>query len=172
MKSETIRFIAVNAIIAAAYAALTVAVAPLSYGNIQFRFSEILLFLAFFDKRFFPGLILGCFIANLFSPMIAYDITFGTAATAIACAGSYFLGKLVTKATGKEEIGLFVVPVVGAVANGFLVGLALHLALELPYWITVLEVALGEGAVLLAGAFIFLGISKIPVIRRFLSWQY
>jgi hypothetical protein len=26
--------------------------------------------------------------------------------------------------------------------------------------------------VLLAGAFIFLGISKIPVIRKFLSWQY
>lgn len=163
----SVKLIAVNAIIAAVYAALTVAVAPLSYGNLQFRFSEILLFFAFYDIRFFPGLILGCFIANLFSPMIAFDIVFGTLATVLACFGCFGARKLIKD----ENIGLFGVPFVGAAANGLLVGLALHLAYELPYWVTVAEVAVGEFAVLLTGAFVFLGISRIPVIRKFLDWK-
>ncbi len=163
----SVKVIAVNAILAAVYAARTVAVAPLSYGNLQFRFSEILLFLAFYDIRFFPGLILGCLIANLFSPMVAFDVPFGTLATVIACFGCLLARKLILK----ENAGLFAVPFVGAAANGLLVGLALYLAYELPYWITVLEVAGGEFAVLLVGAFVFLGISKIKAIQKILSWQ-
>ncbi len=165
--SQKIKLIAVNAVLAAIYAALTVAIAPLSYGNIQFRFSEILLFLAFYDVRFFPGLILGCLIANLFSPMLAYDVPFGTLATVIACVLCRLSGKLIRN----ERIGLFTVPVWGALANGLLVGVALHLAYQLPYWITCAEVAAGEFAVLLAGAFIFLTITRIPKIRKILRWE-
>ena len=166
--NQKIKLIAVNAVLAAIYAALTVAIAPLSYGNLQFRFSEILLFLAFYDVRFFPGLIMGCLIANLFSPMLAYDVPFGTLATVIAC----ILCRLSGKYIKNEKAGLFTVPVWGALANGLLVGLALHLAFELPYWVTAAEVAAGEFAVLLVGAFIFLSITKIPKIRQILSWEF
>ncbi len=166
--TQRVYLIAVNAIIAALYAALTIAIAPIAYGEIQFRVTEILIFLAFYDKRFIPGLIIGCFIANLASPMILYDISFGTAATALAVTGIYFCGKLIKK----EAVGLFAVPFIGAAANGLLVGMALHLAFELPYWINALYVAIGEFAVLVLGAVVFLSIGKIPAVRKILRWQF
>ena len=81
------RMLAYTALVAAVYAVLTVGVAPLSYGMIQIRFSEILVLLAFVDKRYAPGLILGCFIANCFSPMRMVDAVFGTCCTAAALYG-------------------------------------------------------------------------------------
>ena len=164
---QTIYLIAVNAIVAALYAALTLVISPIAYGEIQFRMTEILIFLAFYDKRFLPGLILGCFIANLFSPMIAYDLLFGTLATAAAVIGI----RLVGAATKRKIYGLFIVPFIGAAANGLLVGLALHLAFELPYWATVLSVAIGEFAVLVVGSIVFLFIPKIPAVKKFLCWE-
>ncbi|MEG2295485.1 MAG: QueT transporter family protein [Oscillospiraceae bacterium] len=43
--------LAKTAIIAALYAGLTIAVAPLSFGMVQFRFSEILILLCFLDEE-------------------------------------------------------------------------------------------------------------------------
>lgn len=100
--------------------------------------------------------------------MALYDVTFGTAATAIAVFSISGVGAVINR----HDAGLAAVPVIGAIANGFIVGLALYLAFDLPYWITVLEVAAGECAVLVAGAFIFFGIEKIPVVRRFLRWRW
>ena len=166
MTRKHIYFIALNAILAALYAALTLLISPIAYGEIQFRLTEILIFLAFFDVRFLPGLILGCFIANLFSPMLVWDVSFGTAATAVAVTLIWLIGKL----TKEKDWGLFLVPVAGAAANGLLVGLALHFAFDLPFWEAALYVALGEGAVLIAGAFVFMAIRKVPAINKFLNW--
>ena len=168
MKKSTIKLIAVNAILAAMYAALTAAIAPLSYGNLQFRFSEILIFLAFYDIRFIPGLVLGCAIANLFSPLGLIDVAFGTTATAIAVFGIWAVGKL----TKREDPALFAVPFIGAIPNGLLVALSLNLVEGLPYWLSAAEVAVGELAVLLAGAFVFLGIGKIKAVRKILCWEW
>ena len=66
------------------YAVLTLLLPVASYGPIQFRFSEILVLLVFYNKRFIPGLILGCAIANLFSPMMLFDVAFGTLSSYIA----------------------------------------------------------------------------------------
>ena len=57
-----------NAIIAALYAALTISLAPLSYGPIQVRVSEFMTLLAFTNRKCMPGLVLGCFLANIGSP--------------------------------------------------------------------------------------------------------
>ena len=161
-------WIAVNAIIAALYASLTIAISPIAYGEIQFRVTEILIFLAFYNKRYIPGLIIGCFLANLASPMLFYDITFGTLATAIAVVGISCVGQTVKK----EIPGLFIVPFIGAVANGLIVGLALHLAFDIPYWINALYVAIGEFGVLVLGAIVFLSVGKIPSIRKALYWHF
>ena len=83
MKIDT-KTIAFNAIIAAVYGALTILLAPISYGSIQMRISEIMVFLAFYNKKYIPGLVLGCFIANIPSPLGLWDICFGTLATLIA----------------------------------------------------------------------------------------
>lgn len=77
-------YIVKSAVVAALYAVLTVMLPVASYGPIQFRFSEILVLLVFYNKRFIPGLVLGCAIANLFSPMMLFDVVFGTLSSYIA----------------------------------------------------------------------------------------
>ena len=72
-------------IIAALYAALTIATASFAYGPIQFRVAEAMCILPFFAPWTTWGLTLGCLLANLFSTVSALDIVIGTAATLIAC---------------------------------------------------------------------------------------
>lgn len=73
------------AVIAALYVVLTIAVAPVAFGPIQFRISEVLVLLCFFKRDYCISLILGCFIANLFSIELGYvDLIFGTLHTAIS----------------------------------------------------------------------------------------
>ena len=58
-----------SALIAALYAALTLAFQPISYGAVQFRISEALTLLPVLFPQAVPGLTLGCLISNLFNPM-------------------------------------------------------------------------------------------------------
>jgi uncharacterized membrane protein len=59
--------------IAALYVVLTVALAPLSYGALQFRVSEFLKPLALFAPWTAAAFALGTCIANLFSPFGMWD---------------------------------------------------------------------------------------------------
>ncbi|EEI83675.1 hypothetical protein HMPREF0077_0236 [Anaerococcus tetradius ATCC 35098] len=77
-------FLVKSALVAALYAVLTLLLPMASYGPIQLRFSEIMVLLVFYNKRFIPGLVLGCAIANMFSPMLAFDVIFGTLSSLIA----------------------------------------------------------------------------------------
>ena len=88
-KILNINVMVINAMIACIYAALTVFLAPISYGAIQMRISEILVLLTFYNKKYIPGLVVGCFIANIASPMGLWDMLFGTLATLLACIGVY-----------------------------------------------------------------------------------
>ena len=142
-KRFTIEMIVRQALIAAIYAVLTVVISPLSYGNLQFRFAEILVFLCFYKKEYFIGLTLGCFIANLFSPMLVWDITMGVGATIIALL-------LIMKSKN-----LYIAAIWPVLANAFIVGLELYLAMQLPFWVSVLEVAIGEAAVMIIGVVVF-----------------
>ena len=83
-KNFDTNYLVKSAVVAALYAVLTVMLPMASYGPIQLRFSEIMVLLVFYNKRFIPGLVLGCAIANLFSPMAAFDVTLGTLSSLIA----------------------------------------------------------------------------------------
>ena len=69
MKKNNIQTLVFNSVIAAIYVVFTLVFAPFSYSTkllfIELRISEILLVLTFYNKKYGPGLILGCFIANL-----------------------------------------------------------------------------------------------------------
>jgi len=82
-KKITARFLARQGIAAALYAVLTLALQNLSYGPLQFRVSEVMTLLAFFNPEYIWGLTLGCFLANLLSPYLM-DIIIGTLASFIA----------------------------------------------------------------------------------------
>jgi len=76
---------AVTGMVAAVYAAATIFMPIPQYGPIQCRLSEMMCLLAFINPVFAPGIVLGCFIANLFSPVSpVLDAIFGTLHSAIA----------------------------------------------------------------------------------------
>ena len=84
-KQKVIRTITANGVIAALYVALTLLTQPIAYSFMQFRVSEALCLLVFFNPWYTTGLTLGCLLANLFSTVGPLDIGMGTAATLIAC---------------------------------------------------------------------------------------
>jgi uncharacterized membrane protein len=112
---------------------LTIILAPISYGAVQVRISEVLTLLPFYLGGWSAiGLWIGCMIANTFGGLGLIDIIGGSLLTLIA-------GLLSARAKTKWEAGIYPV-----VINAFGVGLILNLTLNLPYWSTSLYVGLGE----------------------------
>ena len=123
------------AVIGSLYAALTIGLAPISYGAVQFRISEALCILPFFFSEAAFGLAVGCLLSNLVGGFGMADIVFGTLATLLAGLCTAAIGK----ASGRGEINagwgecisaclmpvLFNAPIIGAVIawssvpNGF-----------------------------------------------------
>ena len=71
----------IPAVVGALYAALTMLLAPISYGNLQFRISEALCVLPVFFPYTSVGLFLGCALANMISAAGILDVIFGSLAT-------------------------------------------------------------------------------------------
>ena len=137
-KLLTTRSLCVSAVIAALYAALTILLAPISYGSIQLRVSEAMTLLPMLLPQAIPGLFVGCLIANLYTGMLT-DIVFGSLATLLAAVGTYLLRK--------KPVLAAACPVV---SNAVIVGLVLAFSFNLPVLLTMAEVAVGEiGAVLI-----------------------
>jgi uncharacterized membrane protein len=88
-----LRFLVRAAVIGAAYAALTMALAPLSYGPVQLRVSEALTVLPYFTPAAIPGLFVGCLVSNLLSPYGIVDVVCGSLATLLAACGTFLLRK-------------------------------------------------------------------------------
>lgn len=94
-----VKMMAFSAVIAAVYTAVSMAIAPLTFGNIQIRFAEALTLLPILAPFSVIGVTLGCGLTNLFGAMLGVnplgyaDVFIGTAATFIACLLSvYFRG--------------------------------------------------------------------------------
>lgn len=93
-EKETKLYILVyGAMIAAIYVALTVAFAPISFGPVQFRIAEVLCILPFFTPAAVPGLFVGCLLSNLLCGAMPLDVVFGSLATLLGAAGSWYLRK-------------------------------------------------------------------------------
>lgn len=150
-------------VVAALYVALTLSLSFLSYGDIQFRIAEALMLLCFFNKDYIFALTIGCFIANMISPM-KWDLLVGTSATLIAAIPMYLLRK--EGSTPRMMIcSLFPV-----LTNGFIVAAELKLAFEAPYWLSVGTVALGEFVcVSILGVIVFSQLQKNPNFMKMIS---
>lgn len=141
-KLTSTRSICLSAVIAALYAATTLLLPAISYGELQCRISEALTLLPILMPQAIPGLFVGCIIANLLSPVGIVDILFGSLATLIAAVGTYHFRQ--------NRLLAAACPVL---ANGVIVGWMLSYFYGLPLWLTMLQVALGEiGAVVIGFA--------------------
>ncbi|MBQ5840425.1 MAG: QueT transporter family protein [Clostridia bacterium] len=89
-KTTTVRLLAITGLLAGMYTALTLFLAPVSFGLIQCRLSESLTILAAYMPAAIPALTLGCAISNLLglgmgaNPAGALDIFLGPLATGVA----------------------------------------------------------------------------------------
>lgn len=124
--------IAKLAAVAALYVALTYALGFMSYGNIQFRVAEAMMLLCFYKKDYGIALTLGCFIANIFSPMMLMDMVFGTLATVLAVLLIFI------------SPNLYIASLAPVLTNSVIVGIELTVAFKTPFWLNALEVAAGE----------------------------
>ena len=150
-KLLTTRSLCVSAVIGALYAALTLLLAPISFGPLQLRLSEAMTLLPMVLPQAIPGLFVGCLIANLYTGMLT-DIIFGSLATLIAAIGTYLLRK--------NPLLAGACPVV---TNAVIVGLVLSLSFSLPIPLTMLEVGLGELGAVLVGFVILSAMKRAKV---------
>ena len=95
--SDHIRFVTVTGVIAGLYTALTLVLAPFSFGIVQCRVSEALTILAAYHPAAVAGLTVGCALSNFVGLAMgantagALDILLGTLATGLAAWLSYRL---------------------------------------------------------------------------------
>ncbi len=120
------RKVAVGAVVAALYVALTVAQGTIFPGStsmaVQFRASEALTVLSIFSPSVIPGLAVGCFIANFISVgVLPVDMLFGTAATVGALVSMYYLRNVRFK--GIPLLSLLM----PAVFNGIIIGFEIEI---------------------------------------------
>ena len=163
-KSATLR-LATAAVIAAIYAALTIGLAPISYGPVQFRVSEVLTVLPFLIPSSVYGLAVGCVLANLYTGSVL-DIVFGSLATLLAGFATMYAGK--KGSTAKNRFFGCLMPVV---FNAVIVGAVLTWGYQLQafstplasYGFNALTVGLGEAVVLYALGYPLL--TQLPKIK-------
>ena len=126
MRKNAVKKLTLGAIIAALYTALTLIVAPLSFGPIQLRLSEALTVLPAICPIATAGLTLGCLISNVLgfalgaNPLGLVDAAVGTAATFLAAVSTAYIGK---RCKGKALYLLAPLPPV--IFNAVFVGLEL-----------------------------------------------
>lgn len=149
--------IAINALIAGIYAIFTLMIAPIAYSQIQFRLSEVLVLLAFYNRKFIPGLVAGCFLANIPSTLGWFDMVFGTLSTLIVC---------ITISKVKNK---WVAALLASIITGIIIGFELNLAFGIPFVINAIYVAFGELAVLIIGVVLFNYIEKNSKVYSFLT---
>ncbi len=142
--------LAVSAVIAAVYAALTYALAPISYGAVQFRVAEALTLLPILLPQAIPGLFVGCILANLLGGYGPVDVIFGSLATLSAAIWTYSLRK-----------NRYVAALPPVIINAIVVSIMLNLVAGFELWSTMGYVALGQ-----LGAVYVLGLPLLKALER------
>ncbi len=155
-----------TAMIAGLYAAITFATFFMSFGQIQYRVSEVLTILPVFTVTAIPGLTLGCALANLIgffigvNPLGLMDAIFGTSASLIAAIMTYYLGK-----SDNKLVRYLLCPLPPVIINAMVVGFELTWlfnAMEMQFfWVNATSVFIGQAVVCYG-----LGIPLLIALRK------
>ena len=143
-----------GAIIAALYAAITLLLAPISYGELQIRLAESLTLLPVLLPEAVPALAIGCLLANILGGCPIFDIVFGTLATLLAAIAARQL---------RNRLRLAMLMAV--LFNGVIVGAVVHYcyAPVVPLLLCMVFVAAGEAiSCMLLGPIVLRAVQRIP----------
>ena len=148
MRKLNTETVALTGVTAAVYMVATLAISPIAFGAVQFRLSEVMVLLAWVHPAFVPGLVLGCALANMFSPLGIIDVLFGTFHT--------FCSVMMISRTKNMYLAS-----VWPTIFSFIIGLELYLVYRAPFIVSTISVMAGELiCITLIGCVIFSFIKK------------
>ena len=145
------------AIIASLYVVLTVVFSFMSYGDIQVRIAEVLVLLCFFRKDYAIGLVIGCILSNLFSPFGIIDIVIGSIATTLALIGVMHSKRL------------WIASLWPVLANAILIGLEISYIDNIPFYLPMITVGIGETIAMIVGYFIMNNLRKNKAFMKLIG---
>lgn len=166
-RREFLEKLVLPAVVGALYAALTMMLAPISYGTVQFRVSEALCVLPVFFPYTSVGLFLGCALANMLSAAGILDVVFGSLATFGAALCAAWCGRPARRTgeapTAAMRVLACLCPVVwnGAVIGAVLAWSFARDTFRQSFLLFGAEVALGE-----AGVLFLLGMPLLTLLPR------
>ncbi len=128
------KYLTNSAIIAAVYVALTLLLAPISFGAVQLRVAEALTVLPMLTPAAIPGLFAGCLIANIYTGSMI-DIVFGSLATLLAAVMTY-------RTRDRVWLAPFFPVIINAVVVGGYIGL--YFTDDFPVLLTMVLVGAGQ----------------------------
>ncbi|MEW6226928.1 MAG: QueT transporter family protein [Bacillota bacterium] len=148
-KGQLVRRIVRAGIIAAAYAGVSYALAPISFGPLQFRVAEGLSVLPILFPEAVPALFVGCLVANVIGPYGVLDIVFGSLTT---------LAAAVLTRVFRRSMLAYLSPIV---LNAVFVSAYLTALTGVPYWMLVLSIGASEAA-----SVVVIGIPLVRFMRK------
>jgi len=151
------RDLALTAIIAALYVAITLVLAPISFGMFQFRISEMLNVLMKYNKRYIIAMIIGVAIANLNSPIGIIDVFFG-----VVCAIVMGLVYQLVKNS-------YLATIINGIAVGILIGIMLHQFYGAPLILSMISVGVTQIITLFIGIVVFRELEKHEGLKNLLN---
>ncbi|SHH52151.1 QueT transporter family protein [Virgibacillus chiguensis] len=127
------------AIISSLYVIVTISLAPISFGALQFRLSEMFNFLALYHKRYVIAVTFGVVIANFMSPTWFLDVPIGSISTFLVL----IFCRHVTQQMKNDILKIATTTIIFAVSM-FTIAAQLTLLFDLPFFYTWLTVGIGE----------------------------
>ncbi|MGE7544536.1 QueT transporter family protein [Sporosarcina newyorkensis] len=151
-----VKTLAISGIIAALYTAVTLAILPFGFTNVQFRVSEIFNHLVVFNPRYIFGVVVGVFVSNLLlSELGPIDLVFGVGQSVLALSLTILFSRFTTNLLARMIFNTFIFT-----TTMFLIAWELNIVLHLPFLLTWLYVAIGECAVMIIGIPIMQALNK------------
>lgn len=137
------------AFIAALYVALTLGMAPISFGALQIRASDALILTAEKGKEYIVGITLGAALANFFSPLGMVDVAVGLASNLLA-------GIVIFKIKMK----VISIPIASAII-GSVVGLELSTFYQVPVFLSIGTTFVAEIVVFIVTSVAVSGLKRV-----------
>ncbi|EJE97296.1 QueT transporter family protein [Liquorilactobacillus mali] len=165
MSGNKIRFMVINAALAAIYVVITMMFSSFSFGAIQVRIATALYQLVAFNKKYYWGMVLGVVVANLLmSPFGLIDIPVGLGVTGLGLAIAIFINKRI------KNINIRLLVVGLCVSLGMIfVALELFYISKAPLLITYVYLICGQLVAQVIGAVIFKIINKAINLREIMN---
>lgn len=149
MRTEKTNTIALNAVLAALYIALTL-LSPLSFGAVNFRIADAVQVIACINKRTRVGISIGMVAANLFSPFGLVDAL----AAMVICAVTFGAGWSIR--SEKARVWLLIL------ATSLIVGVEISVLEGVSFWLITGGMFLSETFLCWGGYFV---IKKMQFLR-------